>query len=69
MTTIDAVNAILRTYGRELTTKPAPKAATKPAKKTGKLSGKPVFVKLTKPVKKASNNTVTIRKSFRQLLK
>jgi hypothetical protein len=26
-------------------------------------------VKLTKPAKKASSNTVTIRKSFRQLLK
>jgi len=68
MTTIDAVNAILKTIGRKPATKPAPKPAKKPAK-IGNLSGKPVFVKLTKPAKKDKSGTVTIRRSFRELLK
>ena len=63
-TTIDAVNAILKTIGR--TKKPAA-PAKKPAKK-GKLSGKAVFVKLTKP-KKDKTGTVAIRRSFREMLK
>jgi hypothetical protein len=62
MTTIDAVNAILKTIGR----KPARKT-NKPAKKTCKMSGKAVFVKLTKP-KKDKSEAITIRRSFREIL-
>jgi len=63
MTTIDAVNAILKTIGRK------PKPGKTPAKKAGKMSGKAVFVKLTKPAKKNKSGTVTIRKTFRERLK
>ena len=67
---IAQVNVALRAYGRKPAVKTeAPKPATKPAKKTGKLSGKTIFVKLTKPAKKKAGDTVTIRKSFRKLLK
>jgi hypothetical protein len=62
MTTIDAINAILKTIGRKRA-----KADNKCAK-TGKLSGKVKFVKLTKPAKKDKTRTVTIRKSFREPL-
>ena len=65
MTSIDAVNAILRTIGRK-PAEPVNKPA-KPAKKAGKL-GKLKLVELKKPTKKNERGTVTIRRSFRELL-
>jgi hypothetical protein len=62
---LETVNALLRAFAH----KTEPKTAKKHAKKTGKLSGKTVFVELKKPAKKDKSGTVTIRKSFRKLLK
>ena len=67
--TIQEANAELRKLAEKLAPKATNKSVTKkPAKKTGKLCGKVKFVKLTKPARKNKAGTVTIRKSFRELL-